>query len=91
MAMHDGPKSYREAGITYWVPPFTEAESIYLASYQCVRVAYQWKHKATGRAGMHAVYLFKSDVQRFPKLLERWSGCTKEWEYSLPTQFHSVQ
>lgn len=75
-------KAYREAGITYWVPPFTEAEEIYLGSYRCLPVVYRWTHKPTGRTGTHTVYMFPEDVKHFPTLLAHWNR-TEEWEYTL--------
>jgi hypothetical protein len=76
------PKAYREVGITYFVPPFTYQEEIYVGCYRLLPVVYRWKHAPTGREGTHTVYLFPEDVKRFPLLLAHWNRC-EEWEYTL--------
>jgi hypothetical protein len=75
------PRAYREAGVTYFVPPFTEGENLYVNCYKLVPITYQWKNKPTGRMGTHIVFLFPEDVKRFPSLLQQWNR-TQEWEYS---------
>jgi len=76
------PKAYREAGVTYFVPPFTDQEQVYVDGHKLVPVASKWKHVPTGDEGVHIVYLFPEDVKRFPLLLDHWNR-TEQWRYSL--------
>ena len=76
------PTGYREAGVTYYVPPFRREEQIYVECYKMVPVRYKWNYVPTGKEGTHVVYLFKEDVKRFPCLIEYWNR-TADWKYTL--------
>ena len=76
------PREYREANVTYLVPPFTNTEDIFVRRYGLLPVVYKWKNVPTGRTGTHTVYLFPEDVKRFPNLLAHWNR-TAEWKYTL--------
>ncbi len=78
------PRMYRDAGVTYCVPPFTAAEQIGVDCHRMQRMTYAWKHKPTGRTGSHTVYVFHYEVKRFPDLISRWNLCMPDvWEYSF--------
>lgn len=71
------PKLYCEAGIHYYVPPFAADEII---PFGICHVRYYWRHKPTGRSGMHYVYLLQPGKMNV--LIEHWNR-TENWEYSL--------
>lgn len=81
------PKAFREAEITYFVPPFSSEEQIYIDCYKLERVTYQWKHLPSGKTGQHSVCLFdKNDIHR---LIGHWNR-TKDWEYSLTSSYQGA-
>lgn len=75
------PNAYREAGVTYFVPAFTDAEKHWIEAHRLMAVVYTWRHKQSGKTGQHTIFVWT--LATLPVLLRHWNKATTQWEYSL--------
>lgn len=72
-------KTYREAGVTYCIPPFAAGEYL---PFPMKRFSYDWLNLEYCTRGNHHIYT--SSLTDMNKLISHWNAATDKWVYSDP-------